>query len=280
MVAKNRVLLASASSLIWGSIFQTPMAHADCQTAEQLGAVPLESVEPSGDADGTFAIYWKAHLPWALKSDLAPALGSEFDIIRCIPPGKWVFLGAGQVRSLTGSLGEGYARSVTFSNTSRSGTVSEFEARSSNLYWRPMGGDIILPRQYSVSERQRITPRETFGYQSVFIREKGNTFSIELSETGKKSIAAVVNKMRGATGRLGVECFSNRPGNREDLREDTQIRANIIAQHIAQSFGLREESVVAIGLGSSALASDAREVRPWPIAADFVDGITIRILPE
>ncbi len=242
--------------------------------------MPLEVVEPSGDGDGTFAVYWKNELPYKPKADLSPALGSEFDIVRCLPPGKWVFVGAGAVRNITGELGEGLARPIALASPLKPGTPTEFEKQSSNLYWRPMGGDIVLPRQYKIVSRERITHKETLGFESLFVRERGDNFTIELSESGKRALAAIVNKMRGASGRLGVEVFSNRPGKREDLREDTQIRANIVARHISQSFGLNDNAIVAIGLGSLGLVADVQETRSWPASTDVVDGVVIRILPE
>jgi hypothetical protein len=225
-------------------------------------------------------VYWNAEQPWKPKADLTPAIGSEFDIVRCLPPGKWVFVGAGSVRGITGSLGEGFARALAPKLPTNPGHATEFEVQSSNLYWRPMGGDVILPRQYKIATRQRITVKETLAYETVFMRENGTTFTAELSESGKRAIAAVVNKTRGASGRIGVEVFSNRTGNRSDLQEDTQTRANIIARHIMQSFGLRDSAVVAIGLGSSGLPSGARETQAWPLPVEATDGVVIRIMPE
>lgn len=257
------------------------LAKAECESAEDLGAVPLDVVEPSGENDGSYAVYWSAELNWKPKADLAPSLGSEFDIMRCLPPGKWVFVGAGVVQNMTGSLGEGFARAIgpERNKSTRTAAVSEFEIRSSNMYWRPMKGDIILPRQQAIASRQRITPKEFFAYDSLFVRESGNDFSAEISDKGRKAIVAFVDRLRGLSGRIGVEVFSNRPGSRENLREDTQIRANIVARHIVQSFGLRDDSVVAIGLGSSGLPGDSRQVPAWP-AKELLDGVVIRILPE
>jgi len=257
------------------------VAQANCESAEDLGAVPLEVVEPSGEGDGSYAVYWNAEMNWKPKSDLAPSLGSEFDIMRCLPPGKWVFVGAGIVQNMTGTLGEGFAKAIGPERNKlvRTTPISEFEIRSSNMYWRPMKGDVILPRQQAIAARQRITPKEFFAYDGLFVRESGNDFTAEISDKGRKSIIAFIDRLRGLTGRIGVEVFSNRPGNRENLREDTQVRANIIARHIVQSLGLRDDSVVAIGLGSSGLPGDSRPVPAWP-AREIVDGVVIRILPE
>jgi hypothetical protein len=258
-----------------------PTAQASCESAEELGAVPLELVEPSGEPDASYAVYWNAELEWKPKADLAPTLGSEFDIMRCIPPGKWVFVGAGVVQNMTGSLGEGLAKAIAPEppRATRSAAVSEFEIRSSNMYWRPMKGDLMLPRQQAIATRQRISPKEIFSYESLFVREKGNDFTAEISDKGRKAIASFVDRLRGLSGRIGVEVFSNRTGSREDLREDTQVRANIVARYISQSFGLRDDAVVSIGLGSSGMPSDNRPVPAWP-AREISDGVIIRILPE
>jgi hypothetical protein len=280
MVLANRKHLSSLIGIAAAGVLIANHAQATCETPEELGAIPLEVVEPSGNNDGTFAVYWKTELPYKPKADLAPALGSEFDIVRCLPPGKWVFVGAGAVLNITGSLGEGLARPIATTPNSRPGSATEFEKQSANLYWRPMGGDIVLPKTYRIVSRERITHKETLGFESLFVRERGNSFTIELSESGKKALAVVVNKLRGASGRLGIEVFSHRSGNREDLREDTQVRANIIARHISQSFGLSENAIVAIGLGSLGLAADVREAQPWPAPADVTDGVIIRIVPE
>lgn len=225
-------------------------------TQDAMSALPdqpvaLTRVEKS--EDGRVRVMW----PLRLSSEegelsLAPRYlqtGAEFDVLRCLPPGRWVVLGHGEVVSRNGGLVEGAIINAGESVSVDSGVQEELIS-TGNLHPTPMVGDFVVVRKREIAQKNGISPRVTIPVDQLFgvVSEGG---AVELTRQGQDSLKQLLlSSFAEARGRLLVEVHARRSGSREKLREETSQRAKNIERYLRYEFSLAKDQVVSVGMGS------------------------------
>ena len=125
-------------------------------------------------------------------------------------------------------------------------------ALQGNLYPFPMKGDFLIPSVREIEFIPQIREYWTTRMNALF--SQGNDDSNELSNLGRDLIEKVIQeKFIGKFGRIAIEVNLMRLGNRVDLRQKSQLKAQAIAQYVRQAFDLPFQSVVSLGLGADAM---------------------------
>lgn len=199
--------------------------------------------------------------------------GAEFDLLRCLPPGRWVVLGQGEVVARNGALVEGQ---LTVAGSSRSVDrgVSDELVSSGNLYPTPMVGDMVVVRRKEIHQVKKISPRLTIPAGHLFAGGDVDGLHVELTRTGQDSLRQILNeKFSDARGRLLIEVHAQRNGSREKLRAETSMRAESIERFLRYEFGISRDQLVAVGHGSDAYVPGF-----VPVGTD-TDFVVLRMLP-
>jgi len=246
----------------------------DAMSALPDQPVALTRVEKA--EDGRVRVMW----PLRLSSDegevsAAPRhlqAGAEFDVLRCLPPGRWVSLGHFEVVARNGGLVEGALEVAGESVSVDSGVQAELVS-TGNLHPTPMVGDLVVVRQKEISQKHGVSPRVTLPVDELF----GGTAEgspIELTRFGQDSLKRVLlSAFAQARGRLLVEVHARRTGSRTKLRDETTQRAKNIERYLRYEFSLDKEQVVSVGMGSDTYI-------PGMIDADApADFVVLRMLP-
>lgn len=251
-----------------------------CRTgSDPTTLAPLWTVtqEPSSHEERKYQVSWK------LQTDsdsgyIAKTLesGSEFLVVRCLATGKWSIVGKGSVSGMNGTTALG----TVSSNPSelKPGEISSAQIQAGNLYERPMVGDYLVPVEAHLVSTLRITPRISLEVAELFSRSSQSDFNSDLTDHGRQNLIEAFSSFKGMGGRVAVEAFINKPGNRSALRDASQLRATAVAQFLIRSFNLEDEQIVAMGMGSEEFQSGMQPVSSWP-AKDIVEGITLRVIP-
>lgn len=253
----------------------TPGCAPDAMSALPDQPVAVTRVERS--EDGQVRVMWPLRLgveegeivalPRQLQS------GAEFDVLRCLPPGRWVALGQGEVVSRNGELVEGLlslsGRGVSVERGVRDELVS-----SGNLHPTPMVGDLVVVRRKEISQKSGISPRVTITVESIFGGSTSGS-AIEITQLGEESLRNLISgTFAEARGRLLIEVHARRSGSRTKLREETTQRAKSIERYLRYEFSLNPEQVVSVGMGSDTYL-------PGFVAADEAsDVVVLRMLPS
>ena len=274
--------------LIFLSVFPWPCSG---NLARATGAVPtraagqedfyqlsLSKVVRRVSADGRvdYIVAWQADSERPTREVDMPILGGNFRIVRPMPGGHWATVAEGNAARASGDIVEGIAWAASdFGQQADSfGVPNAALTVEGNLFPRPMVGDYVVPVEKIVISKPRINPKVTLSVAGLFDGE-------ELSEIGRNKIDSEMEKFSKAQGRLLVEVHAARPGDRNLLLYETQLRANLIAQHIATRTGLDRDKIVALGFGSDRLQAGMRPVGKWPnITANVSDYVELRIVPE
>jgi hypothetical protein len=253
----------------------TPGCAPEAMSALPDQPVALTRVERS--EDGQVRVMWPLRLgaeeaeivalPRQLQS------GAEFDVLRCLPPGRWVALGQGEVVSRNGELVEGLL-SLSGRGVSVERGVKDELVSSGNLHPTPMVGDLVVLRRKEISQKTGISPRVTIAVESLFGGSTNGT-AIELTQLGEESLRHLISgKFAEARGRLLIEVHARRSGSRTKLREETTQRAKSIERYLRYEFSLNSEQVISVGMGSDTYV-------PGFVAADEAsDVVVLRMLPS
>lgn len=249
----RNVLIISASSMSLGA---SARSHAAGCGADALSSLPdqpiaLQRVERSYEG--------KVRVAWALRSaadepdDYALPrqlqTGAEFDVLRCLPPGRWVALGHGEVVARNGALVEGLLHASGQAVGIDSGVQDELVS-GGNLYPMPMVGDLVVVRKKEIAQVRRVTPRVTIPADTLFDPSVAG-LQLELSRSGQESLKKLLaGNFADAHGKLLIEVHARRAGSRQKLRQETAQRAESIERFLRYEFGIAKEQLLAVGHGS------------------------------
>ncbi len=274
-IFKPLVLLA----LSWSSVGFAETAESRCGS-DALSALPDRPVAIRR-VERTEA--GPVRVAWALRSgsedgddNFEPNFlqtGAEFDLLRCLPPGRWVVLGQGEVVARNGALVEGQ---LTVAGSARSVDrgVSDELVSSGNLYPTPMVGDMVVVRRKEIQQVKKISPRLTIPAGHLFAGGDVDGLHVELTRTGQDSLRQLLNeKFSDARGRLLIEVHAQRNGSRDKLRAETSMRAESIERFLRYEFGISKDQLVAVGHGSDAYVPGF-----VPVGTD-TDFVVLRMLP-
>jgi hypothetical protein len=230
--------------------------YAEGCSREAYAALPSEPVaitQIERDSDGSYRVMWPLFEgPEVVDT---PALvkklqtGAEFDVVRCLPPGRWVAVGRGTVGANNGQLVEGQLSVAGDSLTVNRG-VSDSVVSSGNLFPTPMVGDWVVVRKTEITQKPAIMPRVELAAADLFLSNAQNS-AIELTGAGQNKLRSVLtNQFASARGRLLIEVHARRSGSRTLLRQMTAQRAKSIERFLRYEFELDPSQVVSMGLGS------------------------------
>ncbi|NBW80887.1 hypothetical protein EBR21_03950, partial [bacterium] len=201
--------------------------------------------------------------------------GAEFDLIRCLPPGRWVAVGQGEVAARNGSTVEGLLSVAGVAPSVDRGVTDELVS-SGNLYPMPMVGDFVVVRRKEIAEVKKIAPRLTLPANDLFDgrSSRDGHMQVELSEAGRDSLRKLLSSnFSDARGRLLIEVHAQRPGSRQQLRQETLQRAENIGRFLRYEFGIEKNQILAVGHGADSYV-------PGFVAADAPrDYVVLRMLP-
>lgn len=248
---------------------------------DALSALPdqpvvIERVERNGD--GGVRVAWPLRVvPEESEVFGAPRqlqTGAQFDVLRCLPPGRWVALGQGEVVGRNGGLVEGQLALAGQAPAVERGVADELVS-SGNLYPMPMVGDLVVVRRKEIVQRQAISPRITIAADTLFESSRLDGLQVELSRRGQESLKDLLSRnFADARGKLLIEVHAQRPGSRQKLRQETSQRAENIGRFLRYEFGIGQDQVVAVGHGSDTYV-------PGFVSADrAADFVVLRMLPE
>jgi outer membrane protein OmpA-like peptidoglycan-associated protein len=254
---------------------QSAGAAQGCPEIEELGAVTLEKVEPAGES--RFAVYWTVETTWKVHHALEPRLGNDIEILRCVPPGRWLQVGRGAFSGVSWDMAEGVVLAENSPAALEASGERTIGSRFGNLYWRPMKGDIVRPIRPEIVKRQQIVKRFQFDLVSLF-ESAGSESSLELTAEGKARLTASARELATYGKPIIVEAFSNIAGAREPLRRESQVRAYTVAKYLATALSLPSDRFIPIGIGSDGLESLGQEDGGGP--ATLEAGISLRLLPN
>ncbi len=225
-----------------------------------------------------FRVGWSYYSESEVPSYLKPSIGGEVQIVRCLPPGKWVFLGKGNVEGINGNIVEATIHGFEYQGMPPGRFPQDF-VETGNIYWRPMAGDSVYPIQKSVTKKIAISPRFEISSQDLFVTQELNQFTYEISKQGEELLKEKFSYFKNMNGRLLVEGFVLTTGNREELRLESLMRAQAISKYLANIFKLNQNQVIAIGYGNDWLQTGMQPVKSWP-QKEITNGIILKMLPD
>jgi hypothetical protein len=200
--------------------------------------------------------------------------GSEFDVLRCLPPGRWIALGQGEVLARNGALVEG---SLTLAGSAKSVDrgVSEELVSAGNLYPMPMVGDVVVVRRKEIQQAKKILPRVTIPVSQLFAGSDKDGAQLELTSSGQESLRQLLSeKFSDARGKLLIEVHAQRTGSRQQLRTETSMRAESIERFLRYEFGIAKDQLVSVGHGSDGF------VPGFVAAGKESDFVVLRMFPQ
>lgn len=218
-----------------------------------LPSEPVALTRIERDAQGTYHVMWPLYAGPEVK-DLPPLAkklqtGAEFDVVRCLPPGRWVAVGHGTVDAHNGALVEGQLSAAGESVAVNRG-IADSVVSSGNLFPTPMVGDYVVVRKTEISQKPNITPRVELTAAELFL-SNGRNSGVELTGAGQNKLRSVLtNQFASARGRLLIEVHARRSGSRALLRQMTTQRAKSIERFLRYEFEFEPSQVVSVGMGS------------------------------
>jgi outer membrane protein OmpA-like peptidoglycan-associated protein len=147
------------------------------------------------------------------------------------------------------------------------------------MFWQPMAGDSVFPIQRNINKKLTITPRFELSSQDIFVTLELNQYSYEISKQGENILKEKFSYFKNLSGRLLVEGFVYKSGNREELRIESLMRAQAVSKYIANNFNIDPGQVIAIGYGNDWMQPGMQPVNNWPIQ-NITSGIVIKMMPE
>lgn len=242
-----------------------------------LPSEPVAITRIERDSTGSFRVMWPLMSgPEVMDTPaLAKKLqtGAEFDVVRCLPPGRWVAVGRGTVNSASGVLVEGQL-SAAGEPVTVNAQLSDDVITSGNLFPTPMVGDWVVVRKSEITAKRAITPRVVLPVRDLFLATSQNN-GVELTGAGQNTLRSVLNKsFAQARGRLLIEVHARRTGPRAYLRQLTLQRAKSIERYLRYEFELDASQVVSVGLGSETY------VPGFVDAAHETDVVVLKMIPD
>ena len=225
-----------------------------------------------------FRVGWSFYSESEIPSYLKPSVGGEVQIVRCLPPGKWVFLGKGNVEGINGNIVEAVINGFEYQGSPPGKFPQDF-VETGNMYWRPMAGDSVYPVQKNINKKVAISPKFEISSQELFVSQDLNQFSYELSKQGEELLKEKFSYFKNMNGRMLVEGFILTSGNREELRIESLMRAQAISKYLANIFKLDQNQIIAIGYGNDWLQEGMQPVKNWP-QKNIINGIILKMLPD
>ncbi|WGL61236.1 hypothetical protein QEJ31_06480 [Pigmentibacter sp. JX0631] len=224
-----------------------------------------------------YKVGWDFYTGQEIPTYLRPAVGGEVQIMRCLPPGKWVFVGKGNVTGVNGNIVEALISGAS-DIESQYGKIPNEYITTANIYWKPMVGDTIFPIEKHINRKISISPRVEISFQDLFISSDLNQFSYEISKQGEDILKEKFNQFKKLNGRILIEAFILSSGNREQLRIESLMRAQSISKYLANLYNIESNQIVTIGYGNDWIQSGLQPVKGWP-NNNVTSGIIIRMLP-
>lgn len=225
-----------------------------------------------------FKVGWSFYSSAEIPSYLRPTVGGEVQVARCLPPGKWVYLGKGNVTGINGNIVEATINGYEY-NEKSAGKIPNELAETRNMYWRPMTGDVVFPIQKNISKKLFVSPKVELSFQELFVSVDLNQYSYELSKQGEEILREKFEQFKNLNGRMLIEGFILTSGNREELRIESLMRAQSISKYLTNAFNIHESQIVSIGYGNDWLQKGMTPIKSWPNKT-ISHGITLRMMPE
>lgn len=225
-----------------------------------------------------FKVGWNYYSSLEIPAFLKPTIGGEVQIMRCLPPGKWVFLGKGNVEKINGNSVEALISGYDEKHVS-SGKIPQNFVETRNMFWRPMAGDSVFPIQKNISKKIIISPKFELATHDIFTSLELNKYSFEISSQGEELLKEKFSYFKNFNGRLLVEGFILSSNNREELRIESLMRAQAVAKYLQDIFNLDEDKIIAIGYGNDWLKTGMQPVKSWP-QKNISSGIVLRLMPN
>ena len=225
-----------------------------------------------------FRVGWNYYSVNEVLGYLKPTVGGEVQVARCLPPGKWAFLGKGNVVGINGNYVEAIINGHEYIGKS-AGKIPDDMIETGNMYWRPMAGDVIFPVEKTIHKKLTISPKIELSFQQLFISENLNQYSYELSKQGEEILKDKFEKFKNLNGKLLIEGFILKSGNREELRIESLMRAQSVSKYLTNEFNINENQIVSIGYGNDWLKTGMQPIKIWP-NKETSHGIILRMLPE
>ena len=251
--------------------------NAACSLDVQARTLKLVNSQRT-DEKNQFLVGWNFYTHQQYLHTQKPEVGGEIMILRCLPPGKYVLIAKGFVNKLNGNLVEAIVKSTNYEEIIL-GKETENLKESRNLIWRPMVGDAIFPVYKHIEHIALVSPLIQLKNNDLFQKMEDGSYSLDLSDEGKKIIRDKFQYFKKRSGRLLVEGFNLTYGNVDQLRTETLMRAQTVSTYLVREFGLAPSQVVAIGFGN-----DWKKTGMQAIARDESElssqGVLLKMLNE
>ncbi|WP_397600717.1 OmpA family protein [Silvanigrella sp.] len=225
-----------------------------------------------------FRVGWNYYSSSEIPNYLKPTIGGEIQVARCLPPGKWAFLGKGNVIGINGNIVEALIKGYEYKASSAGKIPIDF-VDTGNMYWRPMAGDVIFPVEKIINKKLTVSPKIELSFQDLFISVDLNQYSYELSKQGEEILKDKFEKFKNLNGKMLIEGFILTSGNREELRIESLMRAQSVSKYLANTFNINENQIISIGYVNDWIQSGMQPVKSWP-NKEMTHGIVLRMIPE
>jgi hypothetical protein len=239
----TKALIILATSAFFGKAFSLSLTEKCATDSKERYPSILEVIK---DANQNAAISWR-------MNSRSPQLGSEVEIVRCLPPGKFVSIGTALVQRLNGTVVEGSAKSLMRTGSGAAvetgGKISNFEIESGNSALGLMVGDFVVEKTSLVQKLSVLTPKIVLDSKDLF--EK-NSKNFELTFNGKEKLRKNLEQFQSSEGVLLVESRVNLTGDRQVHQFNSNQQAYEVAQFLRAEIGGRIQ-VEWIGFGSNEL---------------------------
>jgi hypothetical protein len=241
MLAQTIIILAS--SAFFGKGFALSLAE-KCATDSRARYPSI--LEVAKDVNQNASVSWR-------MSSRSPQLGAEVEIVRCLPPGKFVSIGTALVERLNGTVVEGRAKNLQQTRLSQKlelgGRISVFEIESGNSALGIMVGDFVVEKAPLVQKLSVVTPKIVLDSKDLF---KKNSKNFELTLNGKEKLRKNLGQFESSYGVLLVESRVNQTGDRQVHQFNSNQQAYEVAQFLRAETGGRIQ-IEWIGFGSNEL---------------------------
>ncbi|WP_338636094.1 OmpA family protein [Spirobacillus cienkowskii] len=277
--AANSVVYLNIPKLYINNFSHKTYSEENCYSrgADEVKTIKINYSQRT-DNPNEYKVGWNYQIETELAHYLKPTLGGEVQIMRCLPPGKWVFLGKGNVENLNGNNVEARIYGIDTKSIESDKTFNHL-VETKNLYWRPMVGDIVFPLQKVINKKIAISPKIELASEEIFISSELNQFSYEISKQGEELLKEIFEIFKNKRGRLIIEGYVLTSGNREDLRIESLMRAQAVLKFLANTFELDQTQIIAVGYGNDWFKPGMQRLKTWP-KKNIISGITIKMLYE
>jgi hypothetical protein len=197
---------------------------------------------------------------WEL-SELSPQTGSEVEIVRCLPPGKYITVSRATVVRFNGNAVEAIEQESQH-NTETGLEITPKMISQANLSPAVMVGDIVLEVQTQLSKSLQISPKVHLNMNDLFL---GSSFissgSPKLSEKGKQILDSGLAKFKGKFGVLMVEARMNVLGERKIIQTLSEQRAYEVVQYLRSQDANLIDKIEWVAYGSNEVAPGFYDIK-------------------